>query len=187
MTYDPTITADLLAEARASYSKRLEHTFETALIDRLAAQLQAAAERIDDLESETGQLVSGEAWGRMIAQHKALTNECQALRTTFEVISHAVELANITSEATDLVLGRKKPSARDGGRLQQGAAALAASEPAAIAHLKIRYHALPLLRQLHDAIAAMQSLDDLGEEGNRDAQRDLEELQRRYEKLKGLP
>lgn len=69
---------------------------------------------------------------------------------------------------------RAKPLVRDFFRLKKGATALALPEPTTLKAMRER---LPIL---HEAICAMQSLDDLGsEEANRQAHADEEELQRR--------
>jgi hypothetical protein len=74
----------------------------------------------------------------------------------------------------------RSPTPIDQRRLRDGATALAASsgEPP-----RTRAEAEERRRQIHEAIAAMQSLDDLGEEGNRQAMQDLDELIRRYDAL----
>lgn len=75
-----------------------------------------------------------------------------------------------------------KPSAIDQRRLRDGAAALEASSRMPRTHAGAEW----LRTQLSDAIAAMQSLDDLGEDRNQQAQRDLDELGRRYRALEAL-
>jgi NTP pyrophosphatase (non-canonical NTP hydrolase) len=70
-------------------------------------------------------------------------------------------------------------SSIDQRRLRDGAAALAASNEAP----RTRAEAEAQRAQISDAIAAMQSLDDLGVEGNRQAMRDLDDLIRRYDAL----
>lgn len=73
---------------------------------------------------------------------------------------------------------RAKPLVRNYFRLKKGAAALALPEPTTVEAMRER---LPVL---HEAICAMQSLDDLGSDGaNRQAHADEEELRRRYRAL----
>ena len=74
------------------------------------------------------------------------------------------------------------PSSIDQRRLRDGASALAASSSEVP---RTRVEAEAQREQISDAIAAMQSLDDLGEEGNRQAMQDLDELVRRYDALGG--
>lgn len=69
------------------------------------------------------------------------------------------------------------PTPVDQRRLRDGAAALAIEAP------RTRAEAEAQREQISNAIAAMQSLDDLGEAGNRQAMRDLDELIRRYDAL----
>ena len=76
----------------------------------------------------------------------------------------------------------KSPTAVDQRRLRDAAAALDISAKVP----QTRAEAEAQLWQLHDAIAAMQSLDDLGEEGNRQAMKDHDELLRRYEAVEKL-
>lgn len=73
---------------------------------------------------------------------------------------------------------RTEPIPRDVLRLKKGAAALALPEPQTLADMKAR---LPVL---HEAICAMQSLDDLGsDDANRQALADMDELQERCRAL----
>lgn len=72
------------------------------------------------------------------------------------------------------------PSVIDRRRLRDGAHALAVSArtPATIAETRAQ------LEVVSDGIAAMQSLDDLGPEGNAQAMHDHDELWKRYKALK---
>jgi len=86
-----------------------------------------------------------------------------------------------------LTLSRVPPSsAIDRRRLHTGAQALVATEklPETIAEIRAQ------LEVVHDGIAALQSLDDLGSEANARAESDQRELWKRYEahksKLKQL-
>lgn len=73
---------------------------------------------------------------------------------------------------------RAKYLVKDFFRLKKGAAALALPEPVTVEAMRAR---LPVL---HEAICAMQSLDDLGSKGaNQQADADGLELQRRYRVL----
>jgi hypothetical protein len=73
----------------------------------------------------------------------------------------------------------RPPSAVDTRRLKDGATALDVSSRPAGTPAEIRAQ----LEVIHDGIAALQSLDDLGPEGNAKAQRDEEELWKRMKEL----
>ena len=76
---------------------------------------------------------------------------------------------------TPLEERRAKPLVENYFRLKKGAAALALPEPTTVEAMRER---LPIL---HEAICAMQSLDDLGSKAaNEQADADGLELQRRY-------
>lgn len=71
------------------------------------------------------------------------------------------------------------PSAIDQRRLRDGARALdvTAQEASSIDEVRAQ------LSVVHDGLAALQSLDDLGPEANAKAHRDEQELWKRYEAL----
>jgi hypothetical protein len=71
------------------------------------------------------------------------------------------------------------PSAIDQRRLRDGAAALEASGKPAETIDEIRRQ----ISSVHDGIAALQSLDDLGAEANERADRDQQELWKRMKVL----
>jgi hypothetical protein len=73
----------------------------------------------------------------------------------------------------------RTPSTIDQRRLRDAAHALEVSSRAPETVAEIR----ALLEAIHDGIAALQSLDDLGEEANVRATRDQQELWRRYHVL----
>lgn len=72
------------------------------------------------------------------------------------------------------------PSARDQRRLALGAAALAMPEPTTEAEARAQFE------QLKEALAAMQSLDDLGRIANEKAMQDHDILMAKFERLKTL-
>jgi len=71
------------------------------------------------------------------------------------------------------------PSAIDQRRLRDGAAALevSARQPETIAEVRQK------ISTVHDGIAALQSLDDLGPEANERVERDQQELWKRMKVL----
>ena len=73
----------------------------------------------------------------------------------------------------------RAPSAIDQRRLRDGASALEVSSQAAETIEEVRRQ----LGVVHDGIAAMQSLDDLGPEANERASRDEQELWKRLKTL----
>ena len=73
----------------------------------------------------------------------------------------------------------RSPSAIDQRRLRDGAAALAISSQAAETIDEVRRQ----LSTVHDGIAALQSLDDLGPEANAQASDDEQELWKRMKTL----
>ncbi|HSX22895.1 MAG TPA: hypothetical protein VLE97_09000 [Gaiellaceae bacterium] len=73
----------------------------------------------------------------------------------------------------------RTPSAIDARRLRDGATALDVSSRPAETAAEIRAQ----IESIHDGIAALQSLDDLGPEANAQAQRDEEELWKRMKEL----
>ena len=73
----------------------------------------------------------------------------------------------------------RAPSAIDRRRLRDGAAALEVSSQAAETIDEVRRQ----LSSVHDGIAALQSLDDLGPEANERASRDEQELWKRMKVL----
>jgi len=66
---------------------------------------------------------------------------------------------------------------RDRRRIADGDRALALPEPQSIAEIREQ------LTVIHNGMLALQSLDDLGEEGNRQAHENFRELERRYAAL----
>jgi hypothetical protein len=75
---------------------------------------------------------------------------------------------------------RNRPAAtqRDQRRIADGNRALALPDPQSPDEIRDQ------LTIIHDGMLSLQSLDDLGEEGNRAAHENLRELERRYEALK---
>jgi|SRR5688572_29289226 len=74
---------------------------------------------------------------------------------------------------------RREPTLRDVARLKLGAEALALAEPSTVEEARTQ------LGTLHDAICAMQSLDDLGSnEANAKAMADGDTLLNRHQRLK---
>jgi hypothetical protein len=91
----------------------------------------------------------------------------------FDLLEAAAGATNVVGEGTRL------PTSRDQERLTAAKKALALGEPATEAE------AFEQLEELHDAIRALQSTDDLGsEELNARAIRDMDDLIAKHEQLK---
>jgi len=147
-----------------------------------------------------------EELANVIAERDRLREECKRMRPVYDaakawrstrdrkllgllltsVERHAALVADLIDTVDAAVQkeimfldSRTMPTSIDQRRLKDGATALAVSSTAP----QTRAEAEAQLSQVSDGIRAMQSLDDLGEEGNRKALRDLDELQRRYTTL----
>jgi len=131
-----------------------------------------------------------------IAKPIGIDYEHATTQTQYALFREGDEVAfdGTARECTAFLIGWRErpyapwsPSPIDLRRLHDGAVALSASNTMP----RTRVEAEVLLEQISNGIRAMQSLDDLGEDGNRRAMRDLNDLSRRYEalkkKLKELP
>jgi chromosome segregation ATPase len=119
-------------------------------------QLDARVEQLESALSEALQIVAREMLSeeRGKPEHLARLPQLQAVLTKQSHMSTTI----------------------DQRRLHDGTAALAVADEAP----RSRAEAQTRLDQLSDAIAALQSLDDLGEDGNRQAAEDLKKLWQRY-------
>ena len=113
--------------------------------------------------------------------HTLTTGERPIITNLYDVVAKAFGTTREDAKlriATATYGKQGKPiTARDQDRIAEGDLACALSDPQTPHQIRIQ---LPIIR---DAIAALQSLDDLGEEGNRRAEESLHTLEKRYEVL----
>lgn len=166
-------------------------TFDAENLPRLLPLVRLRIERTDGRSSESeiaGDRVTSDVLEAAEDLRQTLTTgERPAIKGFYDLVARAFSTTHedakerMTAAAYGMSSQRieqqRRVSPADRRRLDDGQRALTLPDPANDAEARAQ------LEVIYAAMAALQSLDDLGEEGNRRAHEDLRELERRYASL----